>query len=205
MARANPAWQEASPDVDALVIFSGPQRYVTPAWYATKQESGRVVPTWNYAVVHAYGPLRPIDDAAWLRAFVTRLTARHEAERAVPWQVTDAPADFIERQLGAIVGVEIPVRRLEGKWKVSQNRPAADRSGVVAGLREREDPVAHAMADLVANAGIRPRARPSRRSHAAIVSGARGLRSGPRGRCPASCRVPGPVRSITRWRVPREQ
>jgi transcriptional regulator len=156
VARANPVWQEAARDVDALAIFAGPQRYITPSWYPTKQESGRVVPTWNYAVVHARGPLRAIDDPAWLRDFVTRLTARHEAERRAPWHVTDAPADFIERQLGAIVGIEIPLRRLEGKWKVSQNRAATDRVGVVAGLREGGEPAAHAMADLVAEAADPP-------------------------------------------------
>src|SRR5215813_4637616 len=119
VARANPVWRDAVNEVDALVIFSGPQLYITPSWYATKGESGKVVPTWNYAAVHAHGPLRAIDDPAWLREFVSRLTDRHEGTRAVPWQVSDAPADFVERQLGAIVGIEIPVRRLEGKWKVS--------------------------------------------------------------------------------------
>jgi transcriptional regulator len=152
VARANPVWRDSAKDLDALVIFSGPQLYITPSWYPTKQESGKVVPTWNYAVVHAYGPLRPIDDAAWLRDFVTRLTNRHEAGRAMPWKVTDAPADFIERQLSGIVGIEIPVRRLEGKWKVSQNRAAPDRAGVVVGLREGDDPTSHALADLVADA-----------------------------------------------------
>src|SRR5262245_26390554 len=154
VARANPVWREAGASaIEALAIFAGPQRYITPSWYPTKAESGRVVPTWNYAVVHVHGPLRAIDDAAWLRAFVTRLTDRHEAARAVPWRVTDAPDDFIERQLGAIVGIEIPVRRLEGKWKVSQNRDEGDRSGVVAGLREGDDAAARLMADLVAGAG----------------------------------------------------
>lgn len=157
VARANPVWRESKQDVDALVIFSGPQLYVTPAWYPTKQESGRVVPTWNYAVVHAHGPLRAVDDVAWLRAFVTHLTDRHEGTRAAPWQVTDAPADFIERQLTAIVGIEIPVRRLDGKWKVSQNRGASDRAGVVAGLRESGDPTSRAMSELVANADEPPR------------------------------------------------
>jgi transcriptional regulator len=152
VARANPVWRDSAKDLDALVIFSGPQLYITPSWYPTKQESGKVVPTWNYAVVHAYGPLRPIDDAAWLRDFVTRLTNRHEAGRAMPWKVTDAPADFIERQLTGIVGIEIPVRRLEGKWKVSQNRAAPDRAGVVVGLREGDDPTSHALANLVADA-----------------------------------------------------
>jgi len=112
VARANPVWHASARDVEALVIFSGPHASVTPAWYPTKQESGRVVPTWNYAVVHAYGRLRAIEDVAWLRNFVSRLTERHEGERAVPWKVTDAPADFIERQLGGIVGLEILVRRL---------------------------------------------------------------------------------------------
>jgi transcriptional regulator len=156
VARANPVWQDPAPHLDALVIFAGPQLYVTPSWYPTKQESGKVVPTWNYAVVHAHGPLRPIDDPAWLRAFVTRLTARHEGERAAPWHVTDAPADFIERQLAGIVGIEIPVRQLDGKWKVSQNRTSADRAGVVAGLRERGAPDSDAMADLVASADVPP-------------------------------------------------
>ncbi len=182
-------------DVEALVIFSGPHAYVTPAWYPTKQESGRVVPTWNYAVVHAYGRLRAIEDVAWLRNFVSRLTDRHESERAAPWKVTDAPADFIERQLGGIVGLEILVRRLDGKWKVSQNRPAPDRAGVVAGFRERGDPASARWLTSSRTPTIRPRARPSRRSHAAIVSGSRGLRSGPRGRCLArvgAARSPSP-------------
>jgi transcriptional regulator len=156
VARANPVWRDFAKDVDALVIFAGPQLYVTPSWYPTKQESGKVVPTWNYAVVHAHGPLRPIDDVAWLRDFVTRLTNRHEGTRAAPWHVADAPADFIERQLGSIVGIEIPVRRFEGKWKVSQNRAAPDRAGVVVGLRETDDPASHAMAYLVANADVTP-------------------------------------------------
>jgi transcriptional regulator len=160
VARANPVWHASARDVEALVIFSGPHAYVTPAWYPTKQESGRVVPTWNYAVVHAYGRLRAIEDVAWLRNFVSRLTERHEGERAVPWKVTDAPADFIERQLGGIVGLEILVRRLDGKWKVSQNRPAPDRAGVVAGFRERGDPASGGMADLVAKADDPP-PRPS--------------------------------------------
>jgi transcriptional regulator len=156
VARANPVWRVSAREVEALVIFSGPDGYVTPSWYLTKEESGRVVPTWNYAVVHAHGPLRAIEDMGWLRDFVSRLTDRHESERAAPWKVTDAPADFIERQLGGIVGLEIPVRRLEGKWKVSQNRPAPDRAGVVAGFRERGDPVSGALADLVANADEPP-------------------------------------------------
>jgi transcriptional regulator len=137
VARGNPVWRDFSKEVEALVVFQGAQGYVTPSWYATKQEDGKVVPTWNYLVVHAYGPLHVVDDAVWLRAFVTRLTDRFESGRADPWQVTDAPADFVEKQLTAIVGIEIPVTRLLGKWKASQNRVAADREGVVNGLRQR--------------------------------------------------------------------
>jgi len=138
VARANPLWQTARGDVDSLVVFQGPQGYVSPAWYPSKAEHGKVVPTWNYVMVQARGKLRAIDDASWLRAFVTRLTERHESARAAPWAVSDAPADYIETMLRAIVGVEIALTSLTGKWKVSQNRPAADRAGVVAGLL-RED------------------------------------------------------------------
>jgi transcriptional regulator len=137
VARANPVWREFSKEVEALAIFQGPQAYVTPSWYAIKRETGKVVPTWNYLVVHAYGPLKAVDETPWLRAFVTRLTDRFEAQRAEPWKVTDAPDDYVEKMLTAIVGVEMPVTRLLGKWKASQNRPAADREGVARGLTER--------------------------------------------------------------------
>jgi transcriptional regulator len=153
VSRANPVWHHAAPGMEALAVFQGPQTYVTPAWYPTKQETGKVVPTWNYAVVHARGPLRAIEDREWLRALVERLTARYEADRADPWHVSDAPEDFVEGMLKGIVGLEIPIRHLEGKWKVSQNRPAADRAGVVAGLRAAGGPARAAMADLVDEAG----------------------------------------------------
>jgi transcriptional regulator len=139
VARANPMWNEFSADTQALVVFHGPSAYVTPSWYATKRETGKVVPTYNYAVVHAYGHMRAIEDRDWLRALVQRLTDRFESTREQPWQVTDAPADFVEQLLGAIVGLEIPVARLIGKWKMSQNRPAADIAGIVDGLRETGD------------------------------------------------------------------
>jgi len=140
VARANPLWKEARDDVDALVVFQGPHGYVSPAWYPSKAEHGKVVPTWNYVMVQARGRLRAVDDKAWLRAFVTRLTDHHEGGRAAPWAVTDAPAEFVEATLGAIVGIEIVLTSLVGKWKVSQNRSAADRAGVVDGLlRERGD------------------------------------------------------------------
>jgi transcriptional regulator len=148
VARANPVWRD-SRDAEVLVIFQGPGAYISPAWYPTKQESGKVVPTWNYAVVHAHGRLRAIEDRAWLRAFVETLTNRHEAGRATPWQVADAPADYIESMLGGIVGIEVAVSRLAGKWKVSQNRPAHDRTGVVEGLSREGGAAAVAMADIV--------------------------------------------------------
>jgi transcriptional regulator len=152
VARANLVWRDFSRDVEVLAIFQGAQAYISPAWYETKKETGKVVPTYNYIVVHAYGPLRIVEDRAWLRALVERLTNRHEAERPEPWKVTDAPAGYIEQMLGAIIGVEIPLTRLVGKWKVSQNRPAVDRDGVVSALGEMEDQNARAMSDLVKKA-----------------------------------------------------
>jgi transcriptional regulator len=134
VARANPLWREASAGRDSLVVFQGPQAYVSPAWYPGKAEHGKVVPTWNYVMVQARGRLRAIEDAAWLRAFVGRLTDRHEAPRAAPWGVDDAPADYVQSILRAIVGLEIVLTSLTGKWKVTQNRPAADREGVARGL-----------------------------------------------------------------------
>jgi len=151
VARANPVWQTARDDVDALVVFQGPQGYVSPAWYPSKAEHGKVVPTWNYVMVQARGRLRAIDDRGWLRDFVSRLTDRHEAGRGAPWAVADAPADFLETMLGAIVGIEIALGSLAGKWKVSQNRSAADRAGVVDGLlREHGD---RALAEQVRTPG----------------------------------------------------
>ena len=149
VSRANAIWRDIDPSVDALAIFQGPQRYVTPAWYPTKAETGKVTPTWNYVVVHAYGRLRFIDDAAWLRAHIERLTARHERGRDVPWKVSDAPDDYIAGLVRGIVGFELPIARLAGKWKVSQNRSAADRRGVVDGLRASPDDADAAMAALV--------------------------------------------------------
>ena len=133
IARANPHGQVKS-DHDALAMFVGPNAYVTPSWYATKRETGKVVPTWNYVAIHAYGRLRFFDDAERLLGIVTRLTDTHEAPRAVPWAVSDAPADYVRGMLRAIVGFELPIVRLEGKWKLSQNRNEVDRAGVVEGL-----------------------------------------------------------------------
>jgi transcriptional regulator len=145
VARANPLWTTARDDVDALVVFQGPHGYVSPAWYPSKAEHGKVVPTWNYVMVQARGRLRAIEDRGWLRNFVGRLTERHEGAREAPWAIGDAPADYIDTMLGAIVGIELTLTSLVGKWKVSQNRSAADRAGVVEGLGRE-----HGDADLAA-------------------------------------------------------
>jgi len=136
LAKANPQWQALEADPAALVVFQGSQSYVTPSWYATKAETEKVVPTWNYAIVQVRGPARVIHDAAWLHANVSALTDQQEGRRQKPWAVTDAPEPFIAAQLKGIVGVEIPIATISGKFKVSQNRPAADRIGVAEGLAE---------------------------------------------------------------------
>ncbi len=135
VSRANPQWRRSAADVQALAIFPGPDAYISPAWYATKRQSGKVVPTWNYVAIHAYGALRFFEDAERLLRLVTRLTETHEAGRPEPWAVSDAPAEFVRGMLKGIVGFELPIVRLEGKWKMSQNRPAEDRSGVIDGLQ----------------------------------------------------------------------
>ena len=149
LARANPQLQELTTVTECLVVFQGPQQYISPSLYPTKREHGKVVPTWNYITVHAWGRPRVIDDAAWLRRQVDDLTAHKEGSRAAPWTVSDAPEPYVAAQLKGIVGVEIPIVRIEGKWKVSQNRPAVDQTGVVAGLRGNGDD-AEIMAALVA-------------------------------------------------------
>ena len=151
LARTNDQWRHEVVG-DALVILQGPDAYVTPNWYASKREHGRVVPTWNYLTVHVYGTLRVHDDPDYVRWVVEQLTAKHEAQSDDPWSVADAPGRFIDGQLRAIVGVELEVSRVEGKAKASQNRPPADIEGVVRGLRQRGD---LAMADEVSR-GRRP-------------------------------------------------
>jgi transcriptional regulator len=146
VARANPLWQDFDKNVEVLVIFQGPDAYISPSWYATKKETGKAVPTWNYAVAHAYGTLRIIDDASWLRAQIETLTTHNEAPLPHPWAVTDAPGDYIEKMIAAVVGIEIEITRLNGKWKVSQNQPAENQAGVVEALRDDGNT---AMADLV--------------------------------------------------------
>jgi transcriptional regulator len=149
VSRANLQWRETDPDPEALIIFLGPDTYVSPNWYPAKQETGRVVPTWNYAAIHAYGRLTFYEDPEWLRAMVTNLTKRHEASFPAPWQVTDAPAVYIDSQLKAIVGFEFRILRLEGKQKFNQNRSVEDRLGVIEGLRELGDERKTAVAELM--------------------------------------------------------
>lgn len=152
LARANPQLGELAAVSECLIVFQGPQHYISPSLYPTKQESGKVVPTWNYITVHAWGAPRVIDDADWLRRQIDDLTRHKERTEAAPWNVSDAPDVFIAMQLKGIVGVEIPIARIEGKWKVSQNRTIADRQGVAAGLRGLGDD-AEAVADEVAARG----------------------------------------------------
>jgi transcriptional regulator len=150
VARANPQWRATSTGAAALAILLGPDAYVTPSWYPSKREGGTVVPTWNYLAVHAHGMVRFFEDRARLLDVVTRLTVRHEAGRAHPWKVADAPSDYVEALLNGIVGVELTITRLEGKWKASQNRSEADRRGVEEGLRAEGH---QALANLVRGGG----------------------------------------------------
>ena len=149
ISRANTQWQDFVPTVDALAIFAGHQHYITPNWYPGTREHGKEVPTWNYVVVHAYGPLKIIQDDHWLLTNVEKLTNIHEAASPNPWKVSDAPEDFIKSQLKGIVGLELPIQRLEGKWKVSQNRTERERNGVVNGLAKLNTPESLAMKALV--------------------------------------------------------
>jgi transcriptional regulator len=149
LARANRQWQALAAGQPALVVFQGVDTYITPSWYETKKETGKVVPTWNYAIVQVRGPVRVVEDREWLRRQITALTAEHESSRSEPWAVTDAPEDFVEAQLKGIIGIEMTIETIEGKWKVSQNRPLADRIGVTAGLAAEADPRAAEMERLV--------------------------------------------------------
>ncbi|MFO1037210.1 MAG: FMN-binding negative transcriptional regulator [Geminicoccaceae bacterium] len=162
VARANPQWRTLDPAREALIVFQAVDSYVTPSWYASKREHGKVVPTWNYAIVQAWGRPRVIEDAEWLRGQVGELTDRQEAERARPWAVSDAPDPFVAVQLKGIVGIEIPIARIEGKWKASQNRPPADREGVAEGLAAQGDEASRAMAEMVRERGQVPPSTGSR-------------------------------------------
>nr|WP_315476755.1 FMN-binding negative transcriptional regulator [uncultured Undibacterium sp.] len=149
VARANSVWKNPDPLHETLVIFQGPQAYITPTWYEEKKLNGKVVPTYNYAVAHGYGKLRVIDDAQWLREHLERLSSQQESTQTTPWKISDAPDDYIQKMLNAIVGIEIPLARLQGKWKVSQNRSEQDRVNIAAGLRLSQDHKAHSMAALI--------------------------------------------------------
>lgn len=156
VARANPVWRELATAAPSVVVFQGPQAYISPGWYPGKAAHGKVVPTWNYTVAHAHGMARAVDDRDWLLDMLHRLTATHEAGRPTPWRVGDAPADYIDRMLRAIVGVELPIARLEGKLKASQDEDLPDRLGTVSALRSDPRDEAQAMAGLVAKAlGLR--------------------------------------------------
>lgn len=155
IAKANDQVNALSSGAETLVVFQGPEAYITPSWYVSKQEHGRVVPTWNYVVVQVHGTPRVIDDPAWLRAQLHNLTTMQEKKRSAPWSIGDAPESFIAGQIKAIIGVEIPISTIAGKWKVSQNRSEADRHGVEEGLRG--EGTSEEMARLVAERGARPK------------------------------------------------
>lgn len=152
VARANTVWRELGPATPSVVMFQGAQSYITPGWYPGKAEHGRVVPTWNYVVAHAHGVARIVEDRDWLLDMLNRLTDVHEARQTAPWRVADAPASFIDQMLRAVVGIEIPIDRLEGKLKASQDEALEDRLGTVRGLRAASGSEAGSMADLVLKA-----------------------------------------------------
>jgi len=152
VSRANNQWKDLTHGIDALAIFAGPQHYISAGWYPGKHENGEEVPTWNYVVVHAYGPLQIVNDAAWMLSHLHSLTDTHESASPEPWKVSDAPASFIDTMMKGIIGFELPIRRLEGKWKVSQNRSERDRRGVVAGLTHLDTAESLTMKQLVEEA-----------------------------------------------------
>jgi len=149
VARSNSIWQDIGVDVESVVVFQGDQAYISPSWYPSKHPHGKAVPTWNYVVVHAHGMPKVIDDPDYLLQHVNELTSRHESRQAVPWSVADAPEQYIEKLLGAIVGIEIPIAKLVGKWKLGQNRPVSDQMGMIDGLMSRDDACSQALADQI--------------------------------------------------------
>lgn len=149
VARGNMQWRDFTSSIDALAIFAGPHHYISASWYPQAHETGAEVPTWNYAVVHAYGTLKAIEDPEWLRAHLQSLTAIHESGFPEAWDLDDAPAGYIAQQMRGIVGLELPIRRLEGKWKASQNRNERDRAAVVQGLTQMGTPETLVMAEMV--------------------------------------------------------
>ena len=152
-ARANAQWKRIAPDQEVLAVFGGPGAYVSPSWYPSKRETGKAVPTWNYVTVHAYGRIALVEDETELRALLGRLTERHEGGRPDPWTLADAPEAYLRALLGAVVGFRMTVTRLEGKWKLSQNRSAADFAGVIAGLEAEGGPAPAAVAAAMRECG----------------------------------------------------
>ena len=161
LARANDQWRSISEGSPALAVFQGADSYITPSWYETKRETGKVVPTWNYATVQVRGPARLVEDADWLLRHVSALTDRHEAGRSEPWAVTDAPEAYVKAQLKGIIGIEIEIATIAGKWKVSQNRPAADSAGVADGLTEASAPAPGSSSGAAMAEMVRDYARPA--------------------------------------------
>lgn len=153
IAKGNPLWLKRDSFMEVLVIFHGPQAYITPSLYPSKKQHGKVVPTWNYAIVHAYGELRFIDDEEWILEHLIELTKREESDRPETWKVSDAPDHYIAKQMKGIVGIEIQITKLEGKWKVSQNKDDQDRAGVQGGLELEQDPNAIAISQLIERFG----------------------------------------------------
>lgn len=151
LARPNPQWKGIGSGTPALAIFLGPNTYISPSWYPTKQETGKVVPTWNYLAIHAYGEVGTFDDPERMREHVTQLTRTHESARPAPWAVSDAPSEFIDSMLRGIVGVVIRITRLDGKWKMSQNRPGQDQASVLERLMGEGGPDQAAVADIIRN------------------------------------------------------
>jgi transcriptional regulator len=149
IARANPLWKIFNADAQVLIIFQGANTYISPSWYATKKENGKVAPTWNYTVVHASGFMRAIEDPVWIRELLEMLTDEHEAQFTTPWSVGDAPADYVEKLIGAVVGIEISVSTMIGKWKVSQNQPENNRKSVIESLTSSSSPQHQHMAELI--------------------------------------------------------
>lgn len=150
VARANPVWKQLGGGAPVLVVFQGPESYITPSWYEAKRATGKAVPTWNYAMVQVRGTACPVEDAAWLRRMLDDLTEANEREMRAPWAVGDAPPDYIATMMRAIVGIELEIAEIKGKWKVSQNREVADRANIAEGLRGLGAPGQRDMADLVA-------------------------------------------------------
>lgn len=146
VARSNNIWKDFSEESDSVVVFHGEQAYITPSWYPSKHKHGKAVPTWNYVVVHAHGIPRRIEDSGWLLAHLNELTDIHESDQSLPWKVSDAPDDFINQLLKSIVGIEIPISKITGKWKLGQNRPEPDKLGIIAGLQSTEEKEASALA-----------------------------------------------------------